>query len=119
MSQVTKYLAVLRAELEDLEEDLAVLTNLYDERDKRGEITHYTCLENVALLKEEISGIADLVANMENIDPTRYNSVEELVVDIEQLCLRRIRESDFPRAVFTLVKRKLQKVLGYVVQIEA
>ena len=118
MSRVSKYLAILRVELEDLEEDLTVLKSLYDERDKRGEITHYTCLENVALVQEEISGIADMVRSMETIDPNRYSGLDELVKDLEALCRRRIKESDFPEAVFSLVQRKLEKVLRYVIDIE-
>lgn len=119
MSRVTKYLAILRVELEDLEEDLTVLKNLYDERDRRREITHYTCLENVALVQEEISGIAEMVRDMESIDPSRYSGLEELVADLEELCRTRVRESDFPQAVLTLVQRKLEKVLRYVIDIES
>ena len=119
MSRVTKYLAILRVELEDLEEDLTILKNLYSDRDKRGEITHYACMENVALVQEEISGIADMVRSMEEIDPDRYSGLEELVADLEKLCRRRIRESDFPQAVLSLVRRKLEKVLRYVLEIES
>ena len=118
MSRVKKFLAVLRVELEDLEEDLSVLKNLYGERDQRREITHYACLENVALVQEEISGIADIVRSMESIDPSKYSSLEELVADLEELCRCRIKESDFPKAVYALVQRKLEKVLRYVIDIE-
>jgi hypothetical protein len=52
MSRVSKYLGILKIELEDLEEDPAVLRDLYTERDQRREITYYACLENVALVKE-------------------------------------------------------------------
>lgn len=114
MSAVSKYLAVLRVELEDLEEDLTILKNLYDERDRRKEITHYTCLENVALVQEEIAGIADLVRSMEGIDPTRYSELDELISDIRRLSRQRVEESDFPKAVLTLVERKLDKVRRYV-----
>ena len=65
--KLNKYLKVLKVELEDLEEDLRLLESLYNQRAQREEITHYLFLENVSLVKSEISGIDQIIHSLDDI----------------------------------------------------
>ena len=112
--KLAKYLKVLKIELEDLEEDLEVMKELYDRREQRNEITDYVFLENVALLKTEIAGVESLVKSIDDIPVDQFSHLDEFVDYVDALFRERTEHSGYPEAVYALVKRKLSKVSRYI-----
>ena len=113
-NKISKFLQVFRIELEDLEEDLKVLSTMYNEREQKGEITQYVLLENNALIMNEISGVESILQSLSGVSPVQYASLEEMVVDIDRQFRDKTEHAGFPDVVYELVKRKLDKVLKYV-----
>ncbi len=109
-----KYLEILKIELEDLKTDTETLLALSGERKDRGEITNYVFLENMTLFKNLISGIEYMYASLCKMSMEKYNNLGEMIADIDLGFRQKTKDSDFPEAVYTLVKRKLEKVLKYI-----
>ena len=109
-----KYLKVLRIELEDLQEDLELMADLYNQRDANAEITPYVFLENVSLLQAEITGIENIIRSIDDIVIDRFETLNELVDYSDQAFQKLTKEAGYPDAVYELVRRKLRKVARYL-----
>ena len=112
--KIPKYVKVLKIELEDLEEDLLVMAEIYHQREQKDEITDYVFLENLTLLQSEIAGIETMLRSLNDIEYESYSSLDELVEYIEKEFRRKTDASGFPESVYALVKRKLTKVSKYI-----
>jgi hypothetical protein len=112
--KIAKYLKVLRVELQDLEEDLAIMADLYGQRERRDEITGYVFLENVSVLKGEIAGIESIIRSMDDLPVERFGNLGDFVEHIGELFRERSRAAGYPDGVYALVKRKLDKVRQYI-----
>ena len=112
--KLNKYLKVLRIELEDMEEDLSIMRELYGQRERRDEITEYVFLENVSLLKSVISGIEVLNRSIDDIPRDEFADLDELVDYVDRLFRDRTAHAGYPEAVYSLVRRKLTKVSRYI-----
>lgn len=112
--KIRKYVQVLRIELEDLEADLELMTEIYSRKEAQDEITDYVFLENVSVLKTEISGIASIIRSIDDIPTEEFTDLPELVEYIDGMFRERTKRSDYPEGVYALVRRKLYKVLKYV-----
>ena len=110
-----KFVSVLRIELEDLEEDIQDLIDICQKRKDSKEITNYVYLENKSLLVSEISGIKELLNSISALDTGNFHSIKEMFQEIDRLIQVRTRECSFPEAVYSLVKRRLDKVVTYIV----
>jgi hypothetical protein len=110
------FLAMFQAEMRDSLEDIDYLSRVVESRFRAGEITNYVYNENEAFLKHEISGLKDLIAFLETINPNDYADVPALADGLENLLKKRARELDDPEAVYDIIKRKLKKVRGYIEQ---
>lgn len=113
-NKMKKFLQVFKAELEELEDDLAFFGELYKKREESGEITPYVYLENTNLIKNEISGIQEIVRSVDDLVSTQYTDFEEMVEDLDSKIKKRIKESDYAAATYEFIKRKLQKVHKYI-----
>ena len=109
-----KYLKVLRIELEDLEEDLLLMAQIYQQREKDSEITDYVFLENVSLLQSEISGIEQILKSLGTIEGDSFGTLDEMVEHVDSVFRQKTEDANFPEAVYALVKRKLAKVSAYI-----
>ena len=109
-----KFAKVLRIELEDLEEDLKLLADLYNQREERKEITGYVFLENISLVKSEISGIEQIIRSLDDIVIDSFSSLDEFVEHVDDRFRQKTQDMGFPEAVYALVKRKLLKVSSYI-----
>ena len=108
------FLKILKAELEDCLEDVEDLSNLYERRRGTEEITEYVYRENEALLSREISGLRNLLANMDGVSVKIYASIEDLAAAVDAMFQKKVLEYEDPEAVYGIAKRKLLKVLKYV-----
>jgi hypothetical protein len=112
--KLEKYLQVLRIELEDIETDLGVMAEVYDQREKRDEITKNVFLENVSVLKSEISGIAFIIRSIEDVHVEQFRDLSAFVEYLDAMFRERTKRSSYPEGVYRMVKRKLTKVRRYI-----
>jgi hypothetical protein len=111
-----RFIGILRVELEDLEDDIEDLLEICQRRKDNREITDYVYLENKTLLVNEITALKSLIHSLDGLDTGKFASREEMFEEVERLILARTKESAFPEAVFSLVKRRLDKVVQYLRQ---
>lgn len=109
------FLKILRAELEDLLEDLHAVEARYRERFANSEITNYVLLENEALLSREEESVRELIISIDGLNSSRYKSVNEIIEDLDAVVREFITNKEYPAAVHRLLRRKMDKVLSYVV----
>jgi hypothetical protein len=117
-AKIGKYRQILKIELEDLEKDLLIMAEIYHQREQKKEITDYVFLENLSLLQSEIAGIDNIIESLEEIDISKFNTVEEFVSYITEEFRKETKEDGFPESVFALVSRKLNKVTRYLLSSE-
>ena len=108
------FLKVLRAELEDLLEDMKTIEERYRERFASSEITNYVFLENEALLSREEESIRSLISSIDGMNSSGYKSLDEIVKDLDAVARDIITSKEYPAAVHGLLKRKMDKVYSYV-----
>lgn len=111
-----KFIGILKVELEDLESDIGDLLEICQRRKDNREITEYVYQENKTLLLNEIAALKSLIPNLDTLDTGRFASQQEMFREVERLIHVRTRESAFPEAVFSLVKRRLDRVVQYLQQ---
>lgn len=113
------FLKILRAELEDLLEDLKAVEDRYRDRFASAEITNYVLLENEALLNREEESVRALISSIDGMNSSRYKSVDEIVEDLDAVAREFITTQEYPAAVHRLLRRKMDKVLSYVMAEDA
>jgi hypothetical protein len=113
-NKMKKFLQILKVELEELEDELIMFGEMHQQRERSGEITTYVFRENMNLIKNEISGLQEILRSVDSFVPARYRSFEEMVEDLDRKIKERLRESEHADAAYELVKRKLQKVHRYI-----
>jgi hypothetical protein len=111
-----RFIGILKIELEDLEEDINDLLELCQRRKNGKEISNYVYLENQSLLLNEIAGIKSLIAGLGTMDTRKFSSQEEMFQEIDRLIHSRTRECAYPEAVYSLVKRRLDRVIQFLAQ---
>ncbi|MBN1834499.1 MAG: hypothetical protein JW820_01550 [Spirochaetales bacterium] len=115
-ARLHKFLDVLRIELQDLEEDLDELVELYKKRADSHDITNYVYLENKGLLVNELRCVASILDSLSEVDASRYESVDAMIDDLERLIGERASACGFPEVVTRLVRRKIAKVRQYIAE---
>ena len=111
-----RFLGILKVELEDLEDDIADLLELCQRRKNHQEISDYVYQENKTLLLNEIAALKSLIHSLDGLDTGRFVTQQQMFEEVDQLIHARTRESAFPEAVYSLVKRRLDKVAQYLLQ---
>ena len=108
-----KYLGMLKLELEDLEAYLLDLLEACQRKKDNGKITNYVYLENKGLLLREIEGLRSLRQSMDSLDTAKFSSSQDMFREIDRRIREMTQEGDFPEAVYSLVKRRLNKIVQY------
>lgn len=111
---VKAYLAILKVEMDDLEEDLKLLIEQAQERYEKGEITNYVYLENLAVFKQELFGVDGIARRFEKNDPERFASLDELITNLKEDLLDEKARDLLPQGIISMVERKLEKVKDYL-----
>jgi hypothetical protein len=114
--QLHRFLGILKVELEDLEEDVEDLLEVCQHRKDDREISDYVYLENKTLLLNEIAALKSLIHSLDDLDTGRFATQQQMFEEVDRLIHTRTRESAFPEAVYSLVKRRLDKVVQYLLQ---
>lgn len=113
-SKIKLYLRLLKAELEDLKDDLGLIDERCAARLGSEEITPYVFKENDALLKHEMRLIDKLIEIVDGLDESLYNSVEDLEEDLLFKARGLLSSGEEPEAVELFLSRKLAKVNAYL-----
>lgn len=110
---VRHFKRLLKAELEDLIEDIGLLEEHYRERFAGEEITPYVFQENEALLMREIDSINKFIQIVDGIDTRLYKDTSGFECDITARAKDLVDHFDDPEAVYLFIKRKIDKVHMY------
>lgn len=108
------FLKIFRVELEETSTDIALLVDIYRDRYKSREITHYVQQENEALLAREIHCLEKLVPELEKFPLDDYPDKDSFIEGLSVFLKNFVKVNQFPQAVFLLAERKLQKVVKYI-----
>ena len=112
--QKKKYIQILKIELDDLEADIELLMNECIQKGEKQQITKYVLLENLAVLKNEMSGIEHFKKILDEMNTDEYPDINNLVNEIDKKFKAYIERGGLVKAVYLMVERKLHKVLKYV-----
>ncbi|OQY33089.1 MAG: hypothetical protein B6241_09085 [Spirochaetaceae bacterium 4572_59] len=108
------FIKILRVELEEIENDINLLIELYQSRYEKHEITHYVQQENGALLEREISCLKKLLPVLSTFPTEEYQDNESFIAGLKVFLDNFVKENQFPHAVFLLAEHKIQKVVKYI-----
>jgi len=107
------FLKILLIELSDLEADLKALEVEYRDKHDHDIISNYVFYENLALLQRELFGIDSFVADVQQITPEEYATLDEMIAAVTALLEQRVREKCLVPAILHLVSRKIKKAAQY------
>jgi len=112
--RVAFFLKVLRAELDDLVEDLAAIDERLRERFERSEVTSYVYRENGALLAREQESCRELALFVDGMQSPLYKSIDEVAEAVRKGALDLVARHEEPKAITELLGRKISKVRRYI-----
>lgn len=114
--RLKKYLKILNIEFEEAAEYIKYLLEAHRFREGQGEITHYVYLENVTVLKKELSGIKNLLKIINLIETDDFGDLESLMLYIEKKVVESIKHFNYPQALLSICRRKLEKVKRFILE---
>jgi len=110
------FLQILMIELKDLECDIEHLIVECAEDLKKEKISNYVYYGNSALMNNELSGIKQLYQSILGLDPDAFESVQQITEWVTEQMEHLCRNRGTARCLCSLVRRKVEKVLGYIDQ---
>jgi len=113
-TEIRRYLDILRIELTDIESALLEKEEKIGQRFKSNELTYYVTEENLALIRQEIAGVRQIIETLGAMDFSDVSSVDQLTERLERIVTEKSAEYDLPDAVLVYIKRKLRQVKDFV-----
>ncbi len=113
-SKNISFLKILVIELEDLDEDIQILIKKCEEQHIKEEISEYVFLENLAVLQNELFGVAGFIEEVKEVNPDDFNTTEELKSYLLKKLAQRVKEKGLVHSIIPLVERKMNKVGIYL-----
>jgi len=110
------FVALFKAEIDDALEGLEQLSFVLENRLNKGAITNYVYSENEALLSQEISALKKLILHIDSVNIGTCKDVNALALNLENMLQMKVEEMDDPQAVCGIIRRKIKKVLNYIVE---
>ncbi|QEN07717.1 hypothetical protein EXM22_06835 [Oceanispirochaeta crateris] len=108
------FIKILKVELEETREDTLLLIEIYKSRYTNREIRQYVQLENEALLEREMHCLDKMVPELEKFPIDEYEDKDSFIQGLSVFLKSFVEENQFPKAVFLLAERKIQKVVKYI-----
>ncbi|MCX7025822.1 MAG: hypothetical protein NT080_14580 [Spirochaetes bacterium] len=108
------FIEVLKAEMEDLLQDIMTVESRSRERFASLEISNYVFRANEALFMREEEAVRLLMDKLGTIDVDRFTSLDGLIAHLDAYAKELVGKADEPEAVYGFLKRKMDKVLRYV-----
>ena len=110
------YIAILRIELEDPNQDIERLAEECSKGHDAGYLSENVFMQNLATFKNELLGVHSFQHILDEIDPNDYETVDEMIEDIRKRFQHLIRSHGLVDALKIYVNRKLDKVARYIKQ---
>ena len=114
--KLNKFLKILKIELEEFLEYLEYLLEVHRFRAEQGEITNYVYLENITVLKNELSGIKNILKIIDVVKADDFQDIESLILHLEKRTVESIKHFNYPEAIHVMCRRKLDKVKKFVLE---
>ncbi len=111
-----KYIQILKIELEDLHDDIAMYIEQISKDAKCGDITNYVFMENLALMNNETVGIGIVNKYLDSINVDDYADINALMEKIKSDLRKKLEDDGIAFALNVYLERKLKKVSLYVSQ---
>lgn len=105
---------VLKAELDDLLEDILIVEKRSEERYKNAQISNYVYHANESILYKEAESVKMFLKIIDETEISRYKSIESLVVYYDSCARDLVTRFEEPELVYGFLKRKLDKVTKYL-----
>ncbi len=113
-AKATKFLSILKMELEEIQEDLKTLLEIYRCYEQKHEITNYVLQENSSLIQAEIAALRSLFKFLDSFSIEGCGSLDELAEAVLSKFKELIKKKEFPQALYYLIERRVQKVVKYL-----
>lgn len=104
---------ILIIELDDLDEDIKTLI---EQSKANNDISNYVCMENIAVLQNELFGVEGLREEIKDLNTSNYKTLDDLINEIKERVNLRIREKGLVPSIKLLIDRKIEKVKKYVLR---
>jgi len=105
---VEKYLKILKLEMDDLIKGIEDGEVLLAKRLEEREIRDFVFLENLSVFKMELMGFKAMEKELDT-KAENAKSVEDFMDDLDEFVKKRVEDMGFPKVVYELIKRKLEK----------
>lgn len=102
-------------ELNDLDEDIKALIEQSKYKYSHEEISNYVCMENLAVLQNELFGVEGYIEDVKKTNPESYETMDDIMKYLHELLEKRIQEKCIVHSILLLVERKMNKVKKYVI----
>ena len=107
-------LKVFKIELEESENDIMALMEYYSGCFENHEITPYVCMENLALLKKEISCVKELEKDLSIWDPPDETDPQKVLLALNEYLKGLVVKYGYPELVSLVIDRITKKVSRYI-----
>jgi hypothetical protein len=115
MREIKKnYLKILRIEIEDLKADIEFLIRESGKERESEQLSNYVFWENLTVFRNELSGVNSFFRVLDETDPDRFETLDEMIMYIQSSFKRKIKEYGIAEEINLYVGRKLMKVKQYV-----
>jgi len=115
MSEKIKlFTKILKAELEDLEDDIESWSQFLDEKRKAEKVTEYVFMENSGLLRQELMSVKTIVDSLSKVSQTELPNIEAIRDYFLKTLKDEVKKFQFPEAIMVFVTRKVDKVYTYL-----
>ncbi|MBN2812038.1 MAG: hypothetical protein JXP39_09120 [Spirochaetales bacterium] len=114
MKQVSKFLGILTLEIEDMQDDIALLIGQIEVKRSNGLYTEYVARENNALYRVELDALSDFLSEVRSCDPVLFESAEEVIQHLTSTIPEKVRDGLYPPMMTGLLFRKMEKIRDFV-----
>ncbi len=104
----------LKAELEDLEEDIESWSEFLEEKRQAEKVTEYVFMENSSLLRQELMSVKTIVDSLFKVSHPELPSIEAIRDYFLKTLREEVKKFQFPEAIMVFVSRKVEKVYTYL-----
>jgi len=111
---ISLLLKVFRIELEEVENDVVGLLDIYAKRFNNHEITPYVWMENQALLKKELGCVKELERDLASWKPDLTRSAHDVLEELKSYLKGLAVERGYPELVGLVIERIGEKVIRYM-----
>lgn len=101
-------------EIQDLKLDINAMIGTYQKRHDKEELSNYVFLENKAVMEDELFCLDMVIESVTMFQETSAATLEEMLVQINDLLHTRLAGHKTATGTNVLVKRKIDKILGYL-----